>query len=155
MVWNNKEFINATLTHKIVKKASYCRVYFIEGDLQGHMPARTPPKFSLSICILFRLMTKHAPLNMAMTGPMRRWTIAKLAEKFRIRKQRVMAILALKDLEAQGLEKGELLQGALRAFRCHVDLGDIELDDVTAEPLDFNSAHDPVTHPTSTIGGFR
>lgn len=62
-----------------------------------------------------------------------RWTIDALAIKFRIRKQRVMAILALKEMEAHGMEKGELLPGPLSAYACPVRLSDVPVNDVSGE----------------------
>jgi hypothetical protein len=39
------------------------------------------------------------------------WTVEALARKFRVRRQRVLAVLALKELEAQALEEGRLMGG--------------------------------------------
>ncbi|GIL73658.1 hypothetical protein Vretimale_5458 [Volvox reticuliferus] len=64
----------------------------------------------------------------------KRWTIPALAEKFRIRKQRVLAILALKELEAQRIEDGRLLGGPLSAYALPVHLDDVHLDPFTGDP---------------------
>ncbi|GIL49442.1 hypothetical protein Vafri_5773 [Volvox africanus] len=64
----------------------------------------------------------------------KRWTIPALAEKFRIRKQRVLAILALKELEAQRIEDGRLLGGPLSAYGLPVYLDDVHLDPLTGNP---------------------
>jgi len=40
-----------------------------------------------------------------------RWTVQDLARKFRVRRQRVLAVLALKEMEAQALEDGRLMGG--------------------------------------------
>lgn len=47
--------------------------------------------------------------------PPTRWTIEALASKFRVRRQRVLAVLALKEVEAQAMEEGRLMAGP---FRC-------------------------------------
>jgi len=67
----------------------------------------------------------------------RRWTIEALAEKFHIRKQRVLAILALKEMEAHRMESGKVLQGPLSAYACPVKLSDVQLDG-SGEPLAFS-----------------
>ncbi|GLC34890.1 hypothetical protein PLESTM_000250800 [Pleodorina starrii] len=64
----------------------------------------------------------------------KRWTIQALADKFRIRKQRVLAILALKELEAQRIEDGKLLAGPLSAYALPVRTQDIHLDPHTGNP---------------------
>jgi hypothetical protein len=43
-----------------------------------------------------------------------RWTIEALATKFRVRRQRVLAILALKEIEAQAMEDGRLMKGPFK-----------------------------------------
>ncbi|KXZ45193.1 hypothetical protein GPECTOR_57g483 [Gonium pectorale] len=65
-----------------------------------------------------------------------RWTIAALADKFRIRKQRVLAILALKELEAQRIEDGRLLGGPMAGYALTASTDDIHLDPHTGAPLD-------------------
>jgi hypothetical protein len=40
-----------------------------------------------------------------------KWTVEALARKFRVRRQRVLAVLALKEMEAQALEDGRLMGG--------------------------------------------
>ncbi|EFJ42573.1 hypothetical protein VOLCADRAFT_107208 [Volvox carteri f. nagariensis] len=65
----------------------------------------------------------------------KRWTIQALADKFRIRKQRVLAILALKEMEAQRMEDGRLLGGPLSAYALPVYLRDVHLDPITGSPL--------------------
>lgn len=66
-----------------------------------------------------------------------RWTIQALADKFQIRRQRVLAILAHKEMEAAALEQGTLLRGPLRPFAYTIPLEDLALDPVTGEPLDL------------------
>jgi hypothetical protein len=46
------------------------------------------------------LRTPFTCLPVALASSFIRWTIPALAEKFRIRRQRVMAILALKEIQA-------------------------------------------------------
>ncbi|GFR43188.1 hypothetical protein Agub_g4180 [Astrephomene gubernaculifera] len=57
----------------------------------------------------------------------KRWSIQALADKFRIRKQRVLAILALKELEAQRIEEGKLLSGPLAAYALPVNTAEAQL----------------------------
>jgi hypothetical protein len=66
-----------------------------------------------------------------------RWTIQALADKFQIRRQRVLAILAHKEMEAAALEQGTLLRGPLRPYAYTIPLEDVALDPVTGEPLDL------------------
>ena len=79
------------------------------------------------------ITTQNHPTN----AKQRSWTIEALASKFRIRRQRALAILALKELEAQAVEEGRLMAGPLRAFAFNVDLDDVRLDGATGEPLDL------------------
>lgn len=72
-----------------------------------------------------------------------RWTIDALAKKFHIRRQRVLTIIALKDLEAQAIDKGELLSGPLRVFSQTLDLKDVHLDPVTGDIMDWKPPLDP------------
>lgn len=65
-----------------------------------------------------------------------RWTIPRLADKFRIRRQRVMAILALKEMEAHRIDGGESLGGALAAYAFRVPLQDLRLKP-DGEPYDL------------------
>nr|8A22_Yc Chain Yc, mS109 [Polytomella magna]8APN_Yc Chain Yc, mS109 [Polytomella magna]8APO_Yc Chain Yc, mS109 [Polytomella magna] len=57
----------------------------------------------------------------------RKWTIEALAEKFHIRKQRVLAILALKEMEAHKIESGKQLQGPLSPYGLKVRVEDLKL----------------------------
>eukprot|EP00798_Chlamydomonas_sp_ICE-L_P000059 gene59-12878_t len=66
-----------------------------------------------------------------------RWSIDALASKFRIRKQRVLAILALKEMEAHRMEGSKMLGGALSAYACPVHLETVPLDPRTGEPFHF------------------
>ena len=50
--------------------------------------------------------------------PLRSWTVPALAHEFRIRQQRVMAILALKDMEAAARAKGLQLEDELQVGAC-------------------------------------
>eukprot|EP00877_Chromochloris_zofingiensis_P009545 jgi/Chrzof1/4844/Cz15g01100.t1 len=68
-----------------------------------------------------------------------RWTIEALAAKFRIRRQRVLAILMHKELEAQAVASGKLLPGPLRPYAATVDLADVQLDAATGMPLDLKA----------------
>ena len=62
-----------------------------------------------------------------------KWTIQALSRKFRIRRQRVMAILALREMEAHKMEAGELLSGPLSAYACPVDLSDVIIEGKSGE----------------------
>uniref|UniRef100_A0A7S0VA47 Uncharacterized protein n=1 Tax=Polytomella parva TaxID=51329 RepID=A0A7S0VA47_9CHLO len=55
----------------------------------------------------------------------KRWTIDLLAKKFHIRKQRVLAILAHKEVEAHKIESGKQLKGPLSAYGMKVRLDDL------------------------------
>ncbi|KAG2437603.1 hypothetical protein HYH02_011243 [Chlamydomonas schloesseri] len=63
-----------------------------------------------------------------------RWSVEALADKFRVRPQRMLAALALKELESQRLEAGALLGGPLSAYRLRVALADVHLDKDTGAP---------------------
>jgi hypothetical protein len=49
-----------------------------------------------------------------------------------VRRQRVLAILAIKELEAQQIERGQVLAGPLATFAFQVDLADVRLHRVGA-----------------------
>ncbi|WIA08767.1 hypothetical protein OEZ85_008190 [Tetradesmus obliquus] len=61
-----------------------------------------------------------------------RWTIPELADKFRIRRQRVMAILALKEMQAHRLEQGQDMKGPLQPYVFRVPLQDFQGTDLRA-----------------------
>ncbi|KAG2429292.1 hypothetical protein HXX76_011060 [Chlamydomonas incerta] len=63
-----------------------------------------------------------------------RWSVEALADKFRVRRQRMLAALALKELEAQRLEAGALLRGPLSAYSLRVALADVALDKASGAP---------------------
>ncbi|PNW81652.1 hypothetical protein CHLRE_06g254600v5 [Chlamydomonas reinhardtii] len=63
-----------------------------------------------------------------------RWSVEALADKFRVRPQRMLAALALKELEAQRLESGALLRGPLSAYSLRVSLADVHLDKASGAP---------------------
>ncbi len=64
------------------------------------------------------------------------WTIEALASKFRVRRQRILAILALKEVEAHAIEGGGLMRGPFRPFAFTVDMADVRTD-ALGEPLDL------------------
>ena len=66
-----------------------------------------------------------------------RWTIEALADKFRIRRQRVLSILALKEMEAHAMEQGRLMKGAMTPYRYTINLDDVHLDPNTGDPVDL------------------
>lgn len=81
-----------------------------------------------------------------------RWTIPALARKFRIRKQRVLAILALREMEAHKMEDGDILPGSLSAYACPVDLSDVLIDGKTGELLETaanNFSRPKASRPTT------
>ncbi|KAG1656822.1 hypothetical protein FOA52_008456 [Chlamydomonas sp. UWO 241] len=63
-----------------------------------------------------------------------RWTVEALARKFHVRRQRVLAILALKEMEAHRMEVGSTLGGPLSGYACPVHLADVTLDKSSGEP---------------------
>lgn len=78
-----------------------------------------------------------------------RWTIAELAKKFRIRRQRVLAILTHKELEGQAIEDGVMMGGPMRALACPVPLAEVPLDPVSGELRDFDrDASRPTAGPS-------
>lgn len=61
----------------------------------------------------------------------RRWSVPQIAELFRVRQQRVMAVIALKEMEIGARERGEELQEDLHedmeiVFECHEVRGKFE-----------------------------
>jgi hypothetical protein len=66
----------------------------------------------------------------------RRWTIPALADKFRIRRQRVMAILALKEMEAHQIDQGHSLTGHVQSYSFKIPLDDFHLRP-DGEPVDL------------------
>jgi hypothetical protein len=65
-----------------------------------------------------------------------RWTIPALAEKFRVRRQRVMAILALKEIQAHRLEQGLDMKGPLQPYTFKVPLQDFHVQP-DGQPVDL------------------
>jgi hypothetical protein len=65
-----------------------------------------------------------------------RWTIPALAEKFRIRRQRVMAILALKEMQAHRLEQGQDMKGPLQPYTFKIPLQDFHVQP-DGQPVDL------------------
>ncbi|KAI8464465.1 MAG: hypothetical protein J3K34DRAFT_491425 [Monoraphidium minutum] len=82
----------------------------------------------------------------------RLWTIEALASKFRVRRQRVLAILALKEVEAQGMEDGRLMAGPFSPFAFRVVLDDV-FTDALGEPLDLGDVvHSEGPAPAAAAG---
>ncbi|KAG2486199.1 hypothetical protein HYH03_015161 [Edaphochlamys debaryana] len=116
--------VTTDLVHYQPSNEVYWFKYELAGGQQaaGHRDARLSD-YSRNLIYLLRAADPH------------RWTVPALAAKFRIRSQRVLALLALKELEAQRIEDGKLLAGPLSAYALTVHTADLHLHSSSGTPL--------------------
>jgi hypothetical protein len=87
--------------------------------------------------VAFSLVHSLFLVTLATTMPAcSRWTIPALAEKFRVRRQRVMAILTLKEMQAHRLEQGLDMKGPLQPYTFKVPLQDFHVQP-DGQPVDL------------------
>ncbi|GAX83368.1 hypothetical protein CEUSTIGMA_g10793.t1 [Chlamydomonas eustigma] len=101
-------------------------VYWYKYEFAGNLLKETHRDARLS---------EHAKNNMYILRAKdpERWTIEALAKKYHIRRQRVLAILALKEMEAHSMDAAKSLAGPLSAYAFPVFLDAVSLDPSTGE----------------------